>query len=164
MQTLIATLIPRCLWRETPWCYCETLSDYLACFRLFFERSLYWSPFGPQSVILEDTISLLQYFVEMTRFGMLSDSSQPGILSQTLRQREYIDFFIWERENMPISTFVDKLKRCGFLVYVDCEHQEPISLTEAKRLRAGGNIDVRYDWKCFLAGKTITPNNKYAVI
>jgi hypothetical protein len=123
--------LPRCLVPETPWWYARTIKDYCTCVRLFFEYSLCRSPFGYQRALCADTIPLLPDLIECTKVGIISFSSQGGLVRPNqLRQREYVDIIVWNRPGVCIAEFANAIRQAGFSVAVDDEVPNYYSLTE----------------------------------
>ncbi len=141
LHELIARFWPRCLLGAFPWCSATSIAEYCACLSLFYEGSLYSSPFGPPCVILNDCQSLLPYYSRCAEKGILTFASQPGCLNRSLgqhektthvNQREYLYFAIWKSEDVDVSAFVQSLRAEGFSVTVEFEETEEIVLTEEK--------------------------------
>ncbi len=130
-MSMLCSHLPRFLSRAAPWCYCTSLVDYSCCIRLFFERSLPWSPFGAISVILDDTVPLIPHLVTCARYGIITYNSHPGRDTKTVRQREYVQFLLWKRENVDVDLFVEDIRKDGYLVYIDFDREEEILITEA---------------------------------
>lgn len=166
-ERALAKLVPRCIVRQSPWCMASSLPDYCACLCLFFELSLCWSPFGPQSVITNDCQHLLSYFARCAKRGLLTFSSQPGLLNYRLQKstlashvnhREYLHFLIWKRQGVDVDCFITCLRNEGFLVTVDFENTKPAVLTEGK---------IANVWRTFLmagAAGALTPDEKRRIL